>query len=156
MQKKKYPPHITTLNAVTRAEICRPGVAAQQTFRFIASAAAPLGLRLIAGWIKPQWLTDELQHWGDMGEMNVEQFKVKLALSTLNSSKEECARTKHFGVYLAKNVIFSSWEAFATPGDLWISQVSRVLFWLCSHLETMKTSLKMSDIYRVLCCVHAF
>lgn len=86
--KRNSPFHITPLRTITRAEICRPGVAIQQTFRFIASAAAPLGLRLIAGWIKPQWLTDELRHWRDMREMNVEQFKVKFALATLNSSKE--------------------------------------------------------------------
>lgn len=45
---------VIPLNPVTRAEICRPGVAIQQTFRFIDSTAAPLGLRLIAGWIKLQ------------------------------------------------------------------------------------------------------
>lgn len=100
--KKKYPSHITTLNTITRAEICRPGVEFQQTFRFIASAAAPLGLRLVAGWIKPQWLTDELQHWGDMREMNMEQFKVKLALSTFNSSKKKKCNHQTFGFYLAK------------------------------------------------------
>lgn len=50
--KKKQSSHITTLSTVTRAEICRPDVPIQQTFRFIASAAAPRGPRLIAGWIK--------------------------------------------------------------------------------------------------------
>lgn len=71
--KKSAPSYNYAPYYITGAEICRPGVAIQQTFRFIDSAAAPLGLRLIAGWIKPQWLTDELQHWGDMREMNVEE-----------------------------------------------------------------------------------
>lgn len=68
-----------------RREICRPCVAIQQTLRFINSAATPPGLRLIAGWIKPLWLTYELQHWRDMRVMNVEQIKVILALSALKN-----------------------------------------------------------------------
>ncbi len=51
---KKPQSLLYTLGTKTGAKICRPGVAIQQTFRVTASAAAPLGPRLIAGWIKPQ------------------------------------------------------------------------------------------------------
>lgn len=113
---------IAPLNTITRRKMWRAGTVTQQIFRFIESAAAPLGGRLIAGWIKPQWLTDELQHWTD-------EKAVQKEISTewsLEFLKREVCSNQTFGVYQGKSDLIWLSDNMIVSG---LQVLQMFLFW---------------------------